>query len=98
MIFSTNILLYATAFILGFIIGKMNGKQNIGDQHVDPQGSFFKPQIRKRKNVEIDEKKFVTEISTNSLEKKGNDLGTKTIINDDVSSSVSKLALLKKNK
>jgi len=40
----------------------------------------------------------VTEISTNSLEKKGNDLGTKTIINDDVSSSVSKLALLKKNK
>ncbi|MBM3194444.1 MAG: hypothetical protein FJZ60_01630 [Chlamydiae bacterium] len=76
----------------------MNGKQNIGDQHVDPQGSFFKPQIRKRKNVEIDEKKFVTEISTNSLEKKGNDLGTKTIINDDVSSSVSKLALLKKNK
>jgi len=96
MIFSTNILLYATAFILGFIIGKMNGKQNIGDQRVDPQGSFFKPQIRQRKNVEIDEKKFVTNISTKAFQKKGKDLGVQVVVADDVGSAVSKLTLLKK--
>lgn len=98
MILTINILLYATAFILGFIVGKMSGNAGIGDPRIDPKGSFFNQQIRQRKNVEIDEKKFVTAISTDSLEKKGKELGTKTVVNDDVGSSVSKLAMLKKNK
>lgn len=98
MILVNNVLLYATAFILGFIVGRMTGKPYLGDPRIDPKGSFFNPQLKQKKNVEIDEKRFVTTVTTDSLEKKGKDLGTKTTVEDDVGSSVSKLAMLKKNK
>lgn len=97
-IVATNILLYGTAFILGFIVGRITMKQNFGDPRIDPKGSFFNPEARQRKIVQIDEKKFVTDVSTNSFEKKGKDLGTQTTVEDDVGTSVSKLAMLKKNK
>jgi len=98
IIVTTNILLYGTAFVLGFIVGRITGKPDLSDPRIDPKGSFFKPEVRQRKVVEIDEKKFVTTISTDSLKKKGKDLGTQTIVDDDVSASASKLAMLKKNK
>lgn len=91
----TNILLYATAFILGYIVGKMSVSQQ---SSVIPTGSVVsitKAQ-RPRKVVTIDEKKFVTEISTTTLQKKGSELGTQVVVEDDVGASVSKLALLKK--
>lgn len=97
-IIAINVLLYGTAFILGFIVGRITSKKDLSDPRLDPRGSFFKPEDRQRKIVEIDEKKFVTAISTNSLERKGKDLGTKTVVDDDVGASVSKLSLLKKNK
>jgi len=95
---SMNILLYFTAFVLGCIVGRMTGKPDLGDPRIDPKGSFFKPEVRQRKQVEIDEKTFVTNVSTDSLEKKCKDLGTQITVEDDVGSSVSKLAMLKKNK
>jgi hypothetical protein len=95
---SMNVLLYFTAFILGYIVGRITGKPDISDHRIDAKGSFFKPEIRQRKQVEIDEKKFVTSVSTDSLERKGKDLGTQTTVEDDLTTSASKLAMLKKNK
>ncbi len=97
-IVAVNILLYGTAFILGFIVGRITMKSNLGDPRIDPRGSFFNPEAKQRKIVEIDEKKFVTDISTNSLEKKGKDLGTSSTVEDDVGASASKLSMLKKNR
>lgn len=95
-IFSIQVLLYVTAFGLGFVIGKITGPK-IPDQ-IDAKGSFFKPAHRQKKIVEIDDKKFVTDITTEKLIKKGGELGTQVTVNDDVGTSVSKLAQLKKNK
>jgi hypothetical protein len=95
MIITINVLLYGTAFILGFILGKITTGSNHYES-IDAKDSFFKPQQKSRKKIEIDEKKFVTAISTNSLEKKGKELGSQTIVDDDVAAAASKLAMLKK--
>lgn len=95
-IFSIHVLLYITAFGLGFVVGKITGPK-IPDQ-IDAKGSFFKPMQRQKKIVEIDDKRFVTDITTDKLIKKGGELGTQVIVNDDVGAAVSKLAQLKKNK
>lgn len=95
-IIAINILLYGTAFILGFIVAKITSKHSYNDSRSAANDSFFKPSPRSKKSVEIDEKKFVTTISTDSLEKKGKELGSQLIVNDNVDVSVSKLAMLKK--
>ena len=95
-IFTIQMLLYVTAFGLGFVIGKITGPR-IADP-IDAKGSFFNPVQRQKRVVEIDDKKFVTDITTDKLIKKGGELGTQVIVNDDVGTSVSRLAQLKKNK
>ena len=95
MVSTTNILLYATAFILGYIVGKMNSVQQIDTITSTSMIPFTKVQ-KPKKIVTIDEKKFVTEVSTNTLQKKGRELGTQTVVEDNVGASVSKLAQLKK--
>lgn len=68
------------------------------DDRIDAKGSFFKPEVRQKKAVVMDERKFVTDVSTSSLEKKSGDIGTSVTVNDDVSASASRLAHLKKNR
>jgi hypothetical protein len=54
--------------------------------------------IIKRK-IEIDDRKFITEIKTDTLEKKFDELTTTTVSKDEnLSSNVNKLASLKKSK
>ena len=95
MVSMTNILLYATAFILGYIVGKMSVSHQSSVTSSGAVVSITKTQ-RPRKVVAIDDTKFVTEISTTALQKKGSELGTQVVVEDDVGASVSKLALLKK--
>lgn len=95
-IFSIHVLLYITALGLGFVIGKVTSP-TIYNQ-IDAKGSFFNPSAHHKKIVEIDDKKFVTNIATDKLIKKGVELGTHVTVNDDVGTSVSKLSQLKKNK
>jgi len=94
VIIATNLLLYVTAFILGYTIGRI--RQNVDGQLTETSGVFFKPEAKQKKLVKIDEKKFVTEVSADTLQKKGKDLGTNVVIEDNVNSAVSKLTLLKK--
>jgi len=51
------------------------------------------------RKIEIDDRKFITEVKTDSLEKKFDDLGKTTVAKDEgLSANVSKLASLKKSK
>lgn len=97
MILTLNVLLYATAFILGFVVGRITNplKSLASNDAITAKGSFLNPPT-KRKAVSIDERKFVTDIATETLEKKGGELGKQTTVNDDVGTAVSKLAMLKK--
>jgi hypothetical protein len=51
------------------------------------------------RNIKIDDSKFITEVKTDSLEKKFDDLGNTTVAKDEsLSANVNKLASLKKSK
>jgi len=64
--------------------------------------SFFnrteqKPVYGGVRKIEIDDSKFITEVKTDSLEKKFDDLGNTTVAKDEsLSANVNKLASLKK--
>jgi hypothetical protein len=97
IIIAGSILLYTTAFILGFIIGRST--RTIAEKSsvdFEPKRMFPKSEREQRKVVSIDEKKFVTSISTDTLQKKGKELGIQHTVEDDVGVAVSKLTQLKK--
>lgn len=97
MIVTIGVLLYATIFILGFIVGRLTKSPSGGKIHeVVDNRVYSKSESKQRKVVSIDDKKFVTSISTEALQKKGKELGTQVVVEDDVGSAVSKLTLLKK--
>jgi len=106
LIFSLNIMLYATAFFLGFIVGRITSPQSIKNirvedrepQYIASKSSFSNPEIHQKRVVSIDESKFVTNITAETLTKKGVELGTQITVEDDVEASVSRLAQLKKNR
>ncbi len=98
-ILAGGILLYATIFILGFIIGRLTKNATIElPMELEPKlkNHFPAQEAKRRKVVRIDEKKFVTSVSIDSLQKKGKELGVNDIVEDDVDTAVSKLTLLKK--
>lgn len=101
---------YFLVFGVGYIAGKVTFLSQFSSsiQPIVQQSRFPSPQPSIVKNVseqinshkiEIDDRMFITEVKTDSLEKKFNDLG-KTIISKDesLSGNVSKLASLKKSK
>lgn len=96
MLIAISVMLYGTAFILGFIVGRFN--INHMNEQVDSNVSFLKSSKSAipKKHIKIDEKKFVTAVKTDSLEKKGKSLGNKTVVDDDLNSAVLKLSQLKK--
>jgi len=97
---------YFVVFSMGFIIARLSGTAVTNSipqiQHENPISQTTKAVIEEKKankKIEIDEKKFITEIQTDTLEKKFNDLGKKTVAQDEsLGANVSKLASLKKNK
>ena len=97
IVIASSVLLYATAFILGFLVGRST-KNVVEKSSIDfePKSLFPKNERDRRKIVSIEEKKFVTSISTDTLQKKGKELGTQLVVEDDVGTAVSKLTQLKK--
>lgn len=88
-----------TAFMLGFLMGRVTFIKHYSNlDEKSPLQRFGSGSSKQKKNIAIDDKKFVTDISTDTLEKKGNDLGSKVVSNDDVQSSVVKLSQFKKKK
>ena len=103
---TTEVLLYVTSFILGFIAGKIpfstervsyvEKEKLLSQESLSSQSK--KESLSPRRAVKIDDSKFVTEVKTNSLSEKSGELGVQTTVEDDVGKSVSRLAHLKKNR
>jgi len=102
---------YFIVFSLGYILAKMNSpKASANTQPIyisSPNQTtetrttsevLSKPSPRKIERIEIDDRKFITEMTTDNLEKKYDDLGKTTVAKDEgLSANVSKLASLKKS-
>ena len=101
-----SIFAYLTTLILGFLVGRITAPKQQQITYVEQKSANEMPekfsqikQSNERKNVvSIDESRFVTNVSTESLTQKNGEVGTKMTVNDDVGSSVSKLAQLKRNR
>ncbi len=105
---------YFIVFSLGFIVSHMSRqetvkisqqqslpfvheKQNEGYVASKPVNQPKQEKINRK--IEIDDRKFITEVKTDTLEKKFDDLGKTTVAKDEgLSANVSKLASLKKSK
>ena len=102
------LLYYVTAFVLGFLVGRVTNvpqqktfvQQLLPslDATVDVKQQKVQEDKKQKKVVKIDDKTFVTSVKTDALVKKSGELGTNITVADDVSSSISKLAQLKKSK
>jgi hypothetical protein len=103
---------YILVFGIGFIAGKNMSPPTIIQSAHQPVISEVKtgympipksvetaPVVSRISKIEIDDRKFITEVKTDSLEKKFDDLGKTTVAKDEgLSANVSKLASLKKSK
>lgn len=89
---------YILVFSLGYLLARLNDVRSMSWDGADRPRSFFdnnKPEKKKAK-VDIDESTYVTEVSTDTLQKSFSEIGKTTSTQDSVDSSVSKLAKLKK--
>jgi hypothetical protein len=98
-------LLFATsclgAFGLGYVLGRLDRVVNLLKK---PESNSFvadvaREQRRPAKKIQIDETKFVTDVSTDEMTAVGDQqLGTISRKSDDITSAASRLAQLKKSK
>lgn len=81
------------SFLFGYFFGHYTNKNGVNNS-----GSFFtkqKESIQNKPSISIDDKKFVTEIKTDTLEKKYDSLGDVRSTSENISDSVNKLKNLK---
>jgi len=99
-------LLFQVSFLLGYILGRNSAIPYPAsviqrDETTRNSNAVLATSTAKntsgRKNILIDNSKFVTSFEE-KLQSNGKSLGNQTVVFDDVSSSVSKLAQLKGNK
>lgn len=82
------------SLLIGYILGKIN---NLSQS--DKPVSFFTKNNEKNNSiskVEIDDRKYVTEIDTKGLEKKYSSIGETKESTENISSSIDKLKNLKR--
>lgn len=83
------------SFLFGYFFGCFTHKNGVKNNN-----SFFSSQQKEIENnkpqIFIDDKKFVTEIKTDNLEKKYDSLGDIRTTQDNISESVNKLKNLKR--
>lgn len=96
LLFSLFILLNVVFFFLGYIVGKLNNSCTYQDK---PSISYNKDKKNTKNNntqILIDEKKIVTTIKTDKLEKKFSHLGDETIVKDNITDNINRLKQVKK--
>lgn len=100
---NTALVVGCVCFVLGYLTGRLDVLLGLlrRQQAGAPQGFFAKNDVRNpsaKANIEIDERKVVTEIRTDTLHKTQNiQLGKQVVASDDINASVSKLASLKRS-
>lgn len=92
LIIITLLAIGACFFLIGHYYGSRNyaGVYNIRTKQKQVHNTGIDP------NISIDDKKIVTKINTDSLEKKYNNLGDKTESTDNILESVNKLKNIKR--
>lgn len=83
----------ACFFLIGYLYGSKSGSGVYIDNN---KGFFSKQENRKSNTITIDDKKIVTKINTDNLEKKYDSLGEKKESQENIGESVNKLKNLKK--
>lgn len=94
-------LLAVLSFGVGYAIGSLDSIRRSlkGSESTSFVTGIVREQKQQtKKKVSIDETKYVTDISTDSLESKGGALGVVSQTNDNIASAANKLAQLKKMK
>ncbi|NBQ16959.1 hypothetical protein EBU24_01440, partial [bacterium] len=84
------LLLNIFSFIIGFILGKIGPMLGVFSNSLEKPDSFFKTNntTKRKPAIDIDETKYVVDISTKGLEKKYTELGENTISKDNISNSI----------
>lgn len=81
---------------MGYIIGQLKNRGCVmTDKLVSKTNKQYNSEKSQNKII-IDDRKFVTDISTDGIEKKYNKLGDTKLSNDNISESVNKLQNLKR--
>ena len=83
------------SLIIGYILGKINSSSGVYIDSKDPVGFFNKVKNDTVKKISIDDSIFISDIKTDSLEKKYDKLGETKTSNENISSSISKLKSIK---
>lgn len=87
-----------TSFCLGFLLGKLNGIQVVTTTEKEIQVKKYRQKeqpVEEKVNIEIDSRKFVTDIKTDGLEKKYDTLGEVKQSTENIGSSINKLKNLR---
>lgn len=94
ILFTITLLAIGACF---FLIGYLYGAKSGSGVYIDNNKGFFGKQENKKSNtITIDDKKIVTKINTDNLEKKYDSLGEKKESQENIGESVNKLKNLKK--
>lgn len=79
--------------VIGFILGRIWSINGVNNN--DKPKSFLKSKENKIESVSIDEKVYVTDIKTDGMTKKYDDLGEVKRSDENISSSINKLKQMK---
>lgn len=87
------------SFIVGFLLGRLSRHETTS---AEPENKSLFNKVHKTPAkmamMKIDDTRFVTKVNDAGFVKTGKDLGKSSSVEDDIGSSVSRLAQLKKNK
>jgi hypothetical protein len=83
-------------FLIGYFVGKQSGNGVYNTAINKPSSFFDNVKEEKRAKVVIDDAKFVTEIKTDGMEKKYENLGEIKKSTENITNSINKLKNLKR--
>ena len=95
-----NLYILITLNIIIFILGYLLGKYNRQIEHDRPASFLSKhkntKEVSQKVDIDIDERKIVTKINTDNLEKKYDSLAQTQVSENDIGESINKLKNLKR--
>lgn len=93
---------WVLSFILGYAVGRIDNIRDLfRKEPTEKPVSFFaqvKSEAKQKNKLQIDDSTFVTDVSTDTLQRAHGEIGSTTVSQDSIDTSVSKLAQLKGKK
>lgn len=93
---------WVLSFILGYAVGRIDNIRDLfRKETTEKPVSFFaqaKSEAKQKSKLQIDDSTFVTDVSTDTLQRAHGEIGKTTVAQDSIDTSVSKLAQFKGKK